>query len=131
MTGSTAAKRESSGTAPPAREIGLVLGGGGARGFAHLGVLRALEEQDLRPAFIFGCSMGGLIGALAACGHDYARIQAIVDQNLGPRALAPGKSGSFLGSSGIARVTFSSTSASIAASRTDSSPKCRHWIIRS
>lgn len=88
----------------PTRKIGLVLGGGGARGFAHVGVLRALEERSLEPDFIFGCSMGGIIGALAACGLGGARIQEIVEKKLGARALAPGKGGSFLGSAGIARV---------------------------
>ncbi len=44
----------------------LVLGGGGARGLAHLGVLQALEEEGLRPARIVGVSIGALFGALYA-----------------------------------------------------------------
>lgn len=46
--------------------VALVLGGGGARGFAHLGVLRVLEEEGLKPDLIVGCSMGALVGALYA-----------------------------------------------------------------
>jgi NTE family protein len=51
-------------------KIGLVLGGGGARGFAHIGVLRALAERGLEPSAIAGCSMGGIVGALRATGVE-------------------------------------------------------------
>lgn len=54
--------------------VGVVLGGGGARGFAHLGVLRALEEMDIPVDLIGGNSMGALIGAQYACGHGLAQI---------------------------------------------------------
>ncbi|MFL5574502.1 MAG: patatin-like phospholipase family protein [Gemmatimonadaceae bacterium] len=46
-----------------ARRIGLVLGGGGLKGFAHIGVLRALEERGIRPAALAGTSIGALIAA--------------------------------------------------------------------
>ena len=55
-------------------KIGLVLGGGGARGFAHIGVLRALAERGLEPSAIAGCSMGGIVGALHAAGFAPADI---------------------------------------------------------
>lgn len=48
--------------------IGLVLGGGGARGFAHLGVLRALAEADIRIDWVGGTSVGAIIAALVAQG---------------------------------------------------------------
>lgn len=48
--------------------IGLALGGGGARGWAHLGVLTAMEEKGLKPAAIAGTSMGALVGGFAAAG---------------------------------------------------------------
>ncbi len=48
--------------------VGVVLGGGGARGFAHLGVLRALEQAGIVIDLIGGNSMGALIGAQYACG---------------------------------------------------------------
>lgn len=56
-------------------KIGLVLGGGGARGYAHIGVLRAIERRDIRVAAIAGCSMGGIIGAMHAAGHAAGTIQ--------------------------------------------------------
>ncbi len=42
----------------------LVLGGGGARGLAHIGVLKALEKIDLLPSLIVGTSMGAVIGGM-------------------------------------------------------------------
>lgn len=48
--------------------VGIVLGGGGARGFAHIGVLRALEECGIPIDVVGGNSMGALIGAQYACG---------------------------------------------------------------
>lgn len=51
------------------RAIGLVLGGGGARGFAHLGLLRALEERRITVDLAGGSSMGAFISALVACGY--------------------------------------------------------------
>lgn len=48
--------------------VGLVLGGGGARGLAHIGVIKALEEQDIPVDVVCGNSMGALIGALYATG---------------------------------------------------------------
>ncbi len=53
--------------APPG--VALVLGGGGLKGFAHIGVLRALEERGVRPSLYAGSSIGALIAAAAASGH--------------------------------------------------------------
>jgi predicted acylesterase/phospholipase RssA/CRP-like cAMP-binding protein len=55
--------------------VGVVLGGGGARGFAHLGVLRALEENGIPVDLIGGNSMGALIGAQYACGVPLDEIR--------------------------------------------------------
>ena len=49
--------------------IGLALGGGGARGFAHLGVLQAMYELGLKPDIISGTSAGAIVGAMIASGH--------------------------------------------------------------
>ncbi len=49
-------------------KFGLALGGGGARGFAHIGVKRVLESEGIKPDMIAGTSMGGLLGALFAAG---------------------------------------------------------------
>ncbi|MCB9640239.1 MAG: cyclic nucleotide-binding domain-containing protein [Myxococcales bacterium] len=57
------------------RGFGLVLGGGGARGFAHIGVLRALEELEIPIDLCAGTSMGGLVGALIAQGWDSKMIE--------------------------------------------------------
>ncbi len=55
-------------------KIGLVLSGGGVRGFAHLGLLRALDEAGIRPYAISGVSSGAIVGALYAAGHRPADI---------------------------------------------------------
>jgi NTE family protein len=52
----------------PAGMVGLALGSGGARGWAHLGVLSVLDEMGVQPGVIAGCSMGALVGAAAAGG---------------------------------------------------------------
>ena len=50
--------------------LGLALGGGGARGFVHLGVLQALQELGMRPDIISGTSAGAIVGAMIASGHS-------------------------------------------------------------
>src|SRR5438477_3161202 len=47
----------------PARRIALVLGGGGMKGFAHIGVMKALEERGIVPTLYAGTSIGALLGA--------------------------------------------------------------------
>src|SRR6187402_2692974 len=54
----------------------LALGGGGARGWAHVGVARALEAHALRPSRIVGTSMGAIIGAALAAGRTPDEIAA-------------------------------------------------------
>jgi NTE family protein len=54
----------------------LALGGGGARGWAHVGVARALDERGLRPRRIVGTSMGAIVGAALAAGRTPASIEA-------------------------------------------------------
>jgi len=51
-------------------KLGLVLSGGGAKGVAHIGVLRVLEDAGLRPDYISGTSMGAIIGGLYAIGYS-------------------------------------------------------------
>jgi len=57
---------------------GLVLAGGGARGFAHLGVLRALAEFDALPDVVAGTSIGAVVGALLARGEDAAELERVM-----------------------------------------------------
>lgn len=55
-------------------KIGLALGSGGARGFAHLGVIKAIHEANIPIDFIAGSSMGALVGGLYGAGHDLDRL---------------------------------------------------------
>lgn len=61
-------------------KIGLVLSGGGARGFAHIGVLKVLEENRVPVDYIGGASMGGLVGALYAMGKTPTEIEEFVNR---------------------------------------------------
>lgn len=56
-------------------KIGLVLAGGGARGLAHIGVIKALEKQNIKIDYITGTSMGALIGGLYAAGLSPSEIE--------------------------------------------------------
>jgi len=58
--------------------IGIALGGGGVRGFAHLGVLKALEEKGIRPDIISGVSAGALVGAFIASGYTHEKTLKIL-----------------------------------------------------
>ncbi len=64
----------------PAPKIALVLGGGAARGFAHIGVIKALEAQGIQPDIIVGTSAGAVVGALYAAGNNGFELQKIALQ---------------------------------------------------
>jgi len=71
--------------APEGKTISLVLGSGGARGLAHIGVIRVLEEQGWKIGAIAGSSMGALIGGFYAAGKldDYAEwVQELTEFNV-------------------------------------------------
>lgn len=57
---------------------GLALSGGGARGAAHAGVLKALEEEQMKPSWIAGTSAGALAAGLYACGMDAFALEAVI-----------------------------------------------------
>jgi len=59
-------------------KVGVALSGGGMRGFAHLGVLQALNEWGVYPTMVSGTSAGALVGALYAAGHSPAQIAALM-----------------------------------------------------
>ena len=61
-------------------KIGLVLSGGGAKGFAHIGVLKVLEEAGIKIDYIGGTSMGAVIGGLYASGYNGSQIDSIFKQ---------------------------------------------------
>ncbi len=58
-------------------KIGLVLSGGGAKGFAHIGVLKVIEEAGLKIDYIGGTSMGAVVGGLYASGYNASQIDSI------------------------------------------------------
>lgn len=60
---------------PKKIKIGLALGGGAARGFAHIGVIKALESQGLIPEVVVGTSAGSVVGALYAAGNNGFTLQ--------------------------------------------------------
>lgn len=71
--------------------VALVLGGGGLRGFAHIGVLQALEEAGIRPDLVVGTSIGAIIGAAYASGRspdqlwqqaNSVRVRSLADVSL-------------------------------------------------
>ena len=69
--------------APPVAKrpptLGLALGGGAARGFAHVGVIQVLEEAGLRPQFITGTSAGSLVAAIYASGKNATQLQQVAE----------------------------------------------------
>ena len=62
-------------TRPP--KLGLALGGGAARGFAHIGVIQVLEESGIRPDLVVGTSAGSLVAALYAHGKNGAELASL------------------------------------------------------
>lgn len=60
-----------------AQKVGVVLSGGGAKGLAHIGVLKALEENNIPIDYITGTSMGGVVGAMYAAGYSPSEIEYI------------------------------------------------------
>ena len=61
-----------------AQSVGLVLSGGGAKGVAHIGVIQALEENDIPIDYIAGTSMGSVVGGLYSCGMSPAEMLELV-----------------------------------------------------
>jgi NTE family protein len=71
-------------SSPPTAErrevrLGLALGGGAARGFAHVGVIQVLEEAGLRPSHVVGTSAGSLVAALYASGKNPAELVRVAE----------------------------------------------------
>jgi NTE family protein len=59
-------------------KVGLVLSGGGAKGFAHVGVLKVLEEAGVRVDYIGGTSMGAIVGSMYASGYSAKEIDSLI-----------------------------------------------------
>jgi NTE family protein len=62
----------------PAPRTALVLSGGGAKGLAHIGVLRALDSLGIRPDLVVGASMGSVVGAMYASGYGGRALDSLV-----------------------------------------------------
>ena len=60
------------------KKIGLALGSGSARGFAHLGILEVFEQYKIKPDIIVGSSMGSVIGGIYSCGTDLEKIIKLI-----------------------------------------------------
>ncbi len=60
-------------------KLGLALGGGAARGFAHVGVLQVLEEAGIKPDLVVGTSAGSFVAALYASGKTAAQLQTVAE----------------------------------------------------
>ena len=67
-------------SAPRPVRIGLALGGGAARGFAHIGVIKALEAQGIVPEIVVGTSAGSVVGALYAAGNNGFKLNRMALQ---------------------------------------------------
>lgn len=63
------------------QKVGVVLSGGGPRGVAHIGVLKALEENEIPIDYITGTSMGAVIGGLYACGFSPEEIEVMIESD--------------------------------------------------
>jgi NTE family protein len=59
------------------QKVGLVFSGGGAKGLAHIGVLKALEENQIPIDYVVGTSMGGIVGGMYAAGYSPAEIEEV------------------------------------------------------
>ena len=64
-------------SAGPAPRVALVLGSGGPRGFAHIGVLKALDDAGIRPDIVIGSSVGSMVGALYAGGMSARELERL------------------------------------------------------
>ena len=60
------------------KKLGFALGAGGSRGIAHIGFLKAMEEEGIYPDFIAGCSMGSVIGSAYASGMSLDAMEKAV-----------------------------------------------------
>lgn len=85
-------------------KVGLVLGGGGARGLAHIGVLKALAEREIEVVAASGCSMGAIIAAFFASGHSPEAMQAISKALKFSQFLQLGELGGIISGQGLEAV---------------------------
>ena len=63
---------------PKDLKVGLILSGGGAKGMAHVGVLKEIERAGIRVDYIGGTSMGAIVGGLYACGYSASQLEELL-----------------------------------------------------
>ncbi len=85
------ARRAATTTNPATRPYTLVLGGGGARGFSHAGVLRGLESMGHPPSALVGVSMGAVVGAAYALRPDWYEALLSLETSAFPRPVSPAR----------------------------------------
>jgi len=73
------AECQSTDTIPSSQSVGLVLSGGGVKGIAHIGVIKALEDNDIPIDYIAGTSMGAIVGGLYAMGYTPEEMMALIE----------------------------------------------------
>ena len=107
-------------------QVGLVLGSGGARGYAHIGVLRALEKHHIDVVAVAGCSMGGIIGAQHAAGYSASEIHEMWRRFDMLRLIDRSTMGGLIGGRGVRRLlerhlpaTFADLKIPVAVTATD------------
>jgi NTE family protein len=88
-TGVAAAAEKVSGRANGRIRLALTLAGGGSRGAAHIGVLKVLEKEGIKPDFISGASIGGLIGCLYAAGLSADQLEELATNGKLKKAFFP------------------------------------------
>ncbi|MDF5939213.1 patatin-like phospholipase family protein [Pseudomonas aeruginosa] len=110
-------------------KIGLVLSGGAARGLAHIGVLKALDEQGIQIDAIAGTSMGAVVGGLYASGYTPPNWSASPWRWTGSRR-CPTRRRARTCRSGASRTTATSWSSRRSASATTAPSACRWGVIQ-
>ena len=65
-----------------AQKVGLVLSGGGAKGLTHIGIIRALEENNIPIDYITGTSMGAIVGSLYAMGYSPDDMESLSNRKI-------------------------------------------------
>lgn len=75
------ASAEGADTVASPQSVGLVLSGGGAKGIAHIGVIQALEDNDIPIDYIAGTSMGAIVGGLYSCGYTPGEMLGLIESD--------------------------------------------------
>ena len=78
ICGMVSAQEEKESKEPPRKKVAVVLSGGGAKGMAHIGVLKVLEKAGIPVDYITGTSMGSIIGGLYAIGYNSHSLDSMV-----------------------------------------------------